>query len=198
MGRPLPKRLGRPATWRDLVDLPDGLVGEVVAGEILVTPRPAAPHMFSSSSIGAVLFDPFGRGIGGPGGWVILDEPWLLFGEDLRIADLAGWRRERLPRLPRQGPLTVRPDWLCEVLSPSTESEDRTAKLALYARAAVGHVWLVNPLGRTLEVYRRADQNWLLVGSHRDDARVRAEPFDAIEIDLSLFWGELEPDPDQE
>ncbi|MBI5482655.1 MAG: Uma2 family endonuclease [Deltaproteobacteria bacterium] len=180
--------LGRPATWEDLERVPAGMIGEVIHGELVMKPRPAMPHASASSILGVLLGGPFRLGVGGPGGWVILDEPYIRFGEDVREPDLAGWRRERWVGIPRRGPIPVMPDWICEVLSCSTEAEDRTVKMPLYARAKVGHLWLLDPDPATLEVYRLEAQGWLLVSSHARPGPVRAEPFDAVELDLTPLW----------
>jgi Uma2 family endonuclease len=140
------------------------------------------------------LGPPFKRGRGGPGGWIILDEPELHFESDVVVPDLAGWRRERLPYVADEAYFTLAPDWICEVLSPSTEKRDRTAKLSIYARARVAHAWLVNPEQRTLEVLQPADDKWLTLGVHCDDQSVRAAPFDAIELTLTALWADLRPD----
>jgi Uma2 family endonuclease len=190
-------RLDRPATWDDLLDVPEGFIGEIIAGEIVATPRPANPHAEVSSDLGTLLGGPFRFGIGGPGGWVLLDEPRIRFGEEIRVPDLAGWRRERYSA-PPSGPLTVIPDWTCEILSPATESDDRGAKMDLYRTAGVRHVWLVGWIARTLEVYRAEASGWLRVATFTGDSRVRAEPFDAIELDLSLLWSLLPPPPREE
>jgi Uma2 family endonuclease len=187
---------GRPATWEDLEEVPEGWVGEIVSGEIQLTPRPNLPHSRATSALGILVGGPFDHGIGGPGGWVILDEPRVRFGEDVRVPDLAGWRRERWIDPPRKGPIAIVPDWTCEALSPSTKADDLTVKLPLYARAKVGHVWLVDPEARTLEVYRLEPVGWTLVVTHAGDSRVRAEPFGAVEIDLSLLW--LPPLPEDD
>jgi Uma2 family endonuclease len=149
--------------------------------------------VLAASVLGSELGGPFHRGRGGPGGWWIVDEPELHFGQDIVVPDLAGWRRERLPEFPTTAFFTLPPDWLCEVLSPSTERLDRARKLGVYAREGVGHVWLINPEARTVEVYHRSDRHWLLVATHSSDDRVRATPFDAIELDLLPLWGEERP-----
>lgn len=133
-------------------------------------------------------------GIGGPGGWVIFDEPRVRFGDDVRVPDIAGWRKEPWVDPPRRGPLTLVPDWICEVLSRSTKAEALTVKLPLYARAGVTHAWLIDPEAHTLEVYGLASGAWTLVVTHAGDVRVRVEPFDAVELDLSLLWLPAEPD----
>ena len=130
----------------------------------------------------------FHRGRGGPGGWVILDEPELHLGDDILVPDIAGWRRERMAEAPPTAFISLAPDWVCEVLSPSTEAIDRSEKMAIYAREGVAHAWLVQPLVRVLEVYRRQGTAWLRVGAWYDGAVVRGEPFDAIELELGALW----------
>jgi Uma2 family endonuclease len=119
---------------------------------------------------------------------MLLDEPEVHFGDDVLVPDIAGWRRERMPALPNTAYFTLAPDWLCEVLSPSTETIDRTRKLAIYAAQGVGHVWLVTPLLETLEVLRLESQRWSLLATHEGNAKLRAEPFDAIELELGALW----------
>jgi Uma2 family endonuclease len=181
----------RRATYADVLAAPPGKIAQVVNGELHVQPRPAGPHASVSSILGEELGHPFRRGRGGPGGWILLDEPELHLDEDILVPDLAGWRRERLPRVPRAPYFTLASDWVCEVLSPSTAKLDRAEKLAIYAREGVGHAWLVDPLERTLEVFRRQGAEWLLLGVHRDDDVVRAEPFDAIELELASLWADI-------
>jgi Uma2 family endonuclease len=183
-----PDRKRPPATYDDLLKVPDHLVAEILDGELHVSPRPAPRHADASSGLGGVLRNPFDRGRGGPGGWRILDEPEVHLGADVVVPDLAGWRRERLPTLPEEAYFSLAPDWVCEVLSPSTASIDRVKKLTIYAREQVPHAWLVDPLARTLEVLRLENGRWSIVATFADLAVVRAEPFDAIDLDLSLLW----------
>jgi Uma2 family endonuclease len=136
------------------------------------------------------LGGPFDQGRGGPGGWFVLFEPELHLHEDVLVPDLAGWRRDRMPRPPRTAAFTLAPDWVCEVLSPSTRALDRAVKLPVYAREGVRHVWLVDPEARTLEVLRLEGEHYSLLATHAGPARVRAEPFDAIELELAFLWGE--------
>lgn len=185
----------RAATYQDVLDAPEHLVAEIIDGDLYLTPRPAWAHARATSRLGMVLGGPFDLGSGGPGGWVIVDEPELHFVEHVVVPDLAGWRRERFPRPSDVPYLSVAPDWLCETLSPSTEVLDRTRKLRVYARAGVDHVWLVNARTRVLEVLRRADDRWLLIATFTDTARVRAEPFDALEFDLASLWSDVAPPP---
>lgn len=185
----------RQATYEDVLAAPEHLIAEVLDGELVLQPRPAARHSVVASTLGEELGPPFKRGRGGPGGWLILDEPELHLASDILVPDLAGWRRERLDRIGDEAFIEMAPDWVCEVLSPSTEKRDRAAKLPIYARERVSHAWLVNPAQRTLEVLRLTSERWLTLAVHHDDHRVRAEPFDAIELDLSVLWMDLVPAP---
>jgi Uma2 family endonuclease len=178
----------RPATYADIAALPPNVIGEIVRGVLHASPRPASPHAAAASAIGEELGPPFKRGKGGPGGWVILDEPELHLGEDVLVPDLGGWRRARMPEMPHVAAFELAPDWVCEVLSPSTAKLDRGDKVPTYARAGVGHIWLVDPLDQYLEVLRLDGATYRIVATHVADARVRAEPFDAFELDLSVLW----------
>jgi hypothetical protein len=185
----------RPATYEDLLAVPDDLLAQIVDGKLVTSPRPAMGHAIACSALNALLGGPFGLGVRGgsgglaaPGGWWILVKPELHLGADILVPDLAGWRRERMPVPPDAPYVTLAPDWVCEVLSPSTAGLDRVRKLPLYARADVAHAWLVDPAGRTLEVLRRHESRWLVADAFAGDARVRAEPFDAVELDLAPLW----------
>lgn len=140
--------------------------------------------------MGDLLGGPFDRGINGPGGWILLDEPELHLGDDpdILVPDLAGWRRETLPELPEQAFIDVGPDWVCEILSPSTEQFDRADKLPVYQREGVAHVWLVDPMLQTLEVFGLDGASYRLLRTWKGDERCRAEPFDAVELDLAQLW----------
>ena len=182
----------RRATYDDILNAPKHVVAEIIDGELSLLPRPAKPHAAAATALGEELGPPFKRGRGGPGGWIILDEPELHLAADVIVPDLAGWRRERMPYLSNEEPFfTLAPDWACEVLSPSTAATDRSQKLPIYSRELVGHIWLVDPLQRTLEVLRREGSRWLILGVYRGDAKVRAEPFDAIELDLAVLWADV-------
>ena len=168
--------------------VPDHLVAEILDGQLYTTPRPAPRHADASSGLGGALRGPFDRGRGGPGGWRILDEPELHLASDVVVPDLAGWRRERLPRLPDEAYFSLAPDWICEVVSPSTAAMDRVKKLAIYARERVSHAWLVDPIACTLEVLRLEEGRWTIFLTWSGLDTVRADPFDAIDLDLSLLW----------
>lgn len=188
-------RSRRPATVRDLDDLPEDVIGQIIDGELIVLPRPDAPHVEAAGVLYGVLFSAFWRELGNPGGWVILPEPKILFGKQVLVPDLAGWKVDRYVR-PKKGPYEVAPDWVCEILSPSTARFDRVTKLPIYRQAGVGHAWVIDPIARTLEVLRRHEESWLITAAHQNEDKVRAEPFEAVEIDLSLLWAEAESGPE--
>jgi Uma2 family endonuclease len=168
-------------------------VAEIIDGELYTSPRPAIPHALATGHLSASLIDPFDWGKSGPGGWWILVEPELHLSEDVLVPDLAGWRRARVPDLPRGAFLEIAPDWACETLSPSTERLDRGKKQAIYAREGLSHLWLLNPLTQTLEAYRLEHHRWSLLGTYAGDASARIEPFEAVEIDLWRLWGKSAP-----
>jgi Uma2 family endonuclease len=190
MTRPVQAR--RPATYEDLLRVPDHLVAEILDGDLYTSPRPSVAHSIATTGLGGDLVGPFDRGRGGPGGWWILAEPELHLGEDVIVPDLAAWHRTLLPEMPRTPFLTVAPDWVCETVSPSTEQIDRGKKMAIYARERVSHIWLVNPLAETLEAYRLEQSRWLLLKTHTGDVSARIVPFDAIELELWRLWGRSE------
>lgn len=179
--------IGR-ATYEDLLRVPAHLVAEIINGELVTSPRPASLHALAASSIGGELYGPFHRGRGGPGGWVILDEPELHLHAHVLVPDLAGWRRERMPQVPDASAFELAPDWVCEVLSPSTAVVDRVQKVPIYAQAGVGHVWLVDPVLQTVEALRLEAGGYRLLGTWTGDAKVRLEPFEAFELELSALW----------
>jgi Uma2 family endonuclease len=184
MGEPAKRR----ATYEDLLQVPAPFIAEIVDGVLLTQPRPASRHALAASVLGGELSAPFHRGKGGPGGWILLDEPELHLHGDVLVPDLAGWKRERMPEMPDAAAFELSPDWVCEVLSPSTAATDRAGKMPIYAREGVAHMWLVDPLARTLEACRLEAGRWVVLGAWRDEARVCVEPFDAIELELAGLW----------
>ena len=187
-------RVGTPkrrATYADLMEVPDTKVAEIIDGELIVSPRPASPHAYAASVIGGDIQGPFHRDPGAPpmpGGWWLLLEPEIHFAADVLVPDWAGWQRERMPFFPRVPFFTQAPDWVCEVVSPSTGRIDRSRKMRVYAREGVGHLWLVDPLTQTLEVYRLEARRWTVAAVYGGDDVVRAEPFAAIELALARWW----------
>jgi Uma2 family endonuclease len=178
----------KPATYQDLCALPETVVGELVAGELIASPWPANRHAGATTALVGELTGPFQWGRGGPGGWWIFHEPELHLGCDVLVPDLAGWRRTRMPVYPDEAFFTLPPDWVCEALSPSTASFDRVKKMPIYMREQVGHVWLIEPVTRTLEVFRRENDRWVLAGNYAGDQLIRAEPFEAVELALEMLW----------
>ena len=196
--RPLLPRAPQAPTYADIEALPPHVVGEILGGELVVSPRPAPRYARASSRLGMLLGPPIEFGLVGPGGWQILFEPELPLGVDSRfdpvVPDLAGWRLDTMPTLPETAQFKVVPDWVCEVMSPDTQRRDRVLKLPFYGRAGVRHVWLVDPLAQTLEVYRLAGGLWQLAGAFGGDDLVRAEPFEGVELPLAALW--LQPEPE--
>ncbi len=183
----LPRK--KPATYEDVLAAPEHLVAEIVDDELYLSPRPASPHAVATTTLTGELITEFGYGrAGNRGGWVILAEPELHAVGQIMVPDLAGWRRERMPEVPSAAYFTLAPDWLCEVVSPSTGALDRAKKMPHYARAGVGHVWLVDPTPKTLEIYRLDGGGWRLEATHEGDTLVNAPPFDVVPLDLALLW----------
>ena len=178
----------KPATYEDIEALPVGWVGELIEEELVASPRPATRHLRVASRLGVVLGVSFELEQGGPGGWWFLDEPELHFGDNVLVPDLAGWRRERVAAPPEAPWLTLAPDWVCEVLSPSSWAVDRVRKLPLYFREGVRHAWLIDPLRRTLEVYRTGKGNWQRTHLYEGDGTVWVEPFESAPLPMGLLW----------
>lgn len=175
--------------------LPEGTKAEIVRGEVRVLPRPRPRHVRVAGRLGARLENGFDWDTSaGPGGWVILREPELLFGEEIRCPDLAGWRVERYEE-PEDNPITLIPDWICEVLSPSTARGDRVEKMPLNAEHGVGHLWLIDPIAETLDVYRREGALWVVASTHGADPNARPEPFRELPLDLEALFRQPGPKP---
>lgn len=186
MSSPVP----RLATYDDLLALPEHVVGEIIRGVLHSHPRPAPKHARAYSALGGQLVGPYDQGRGGPGGWWILDEPEIHLSGNVLVPDLAGWRRERMPKLPDTAWFELAPDWVCEILSPSTARLDRVEKLPLYALEGVEYCWLIDPDLRTLEVFRNESGKWLLLCALQNDAGVCQPPFDATTFALSGLWAD--------
>jgi Uma2 family endonuclease len=179
------------ATYADLEKVPENMVAELIDGDLYTWPRPAGPHADMSSVLGMIIGPPYRLGRGGPGGWWIVDEPELHLDIDVQVLvpDLAGWRRERMPQIPKDHRFIVTPDWVCEVISPSSLRTDRGKKMRIYAEHGVPWMWLVDPIGRMLEVLTLDGDNWKYVATFTGEDVVRAEPFPEAEIDLGSIWG---------
>lgn len=166
--------------------LPEGVLSQIIDGELYVSPQPRTTHNRAAGELFKKL-GPFGEE-DGPGGWLHLIEPELHLKKDVLVPDVAGWRRERMPEMPDVVGIKLAPDWVCEVLSPSTEGLDRGRKMAVYAREDVKHLWFVDPRNQSLEVYRLDGRSWTQVGVHTGDAVVHAEPFEVLPLSLAALW----------
>jgi Uma2 family endonuclease len=178
----------RRATYADLEAVPPHLVAEIIHGALVTYPRPSPRHGFAANALSAGLTRSHQWGEGGPGGWTFIVEPELHLDNDIVVPDIAGWRRERLPVLPETAYFETPPDWVCEILSDTTERYDRDAKRTIYARAQIHYLWLVDPRSRLLEIFQLAARQWLLVATFTGSDEVRAPPFDAVAFPLGLLW----------
>jgi Uma2 family endonuclease len=179
----------RPATYADIEALPPHVTGEILFGVLHAHPRPAPRHAVAHGSLIGEITGPFQKGRnGGPGGWIFMTEPELHLGDHVIVPDIAGWRRERLSKLPDTAYIETSPDWVCEVLSPSTQRRDRTDKLAIYATSGVRHCWYVDPIARTLEVFALQGDKWLLAATFKDADPVTAPPFEVHTFPLDVLW----------
>jgi Uma2 family endonuclease len=176
------------ATYEDILALPEGVRGEIIFGVLETQAQPRARHQVTASKLAFLLGPPFVWGRGGPGGWHIIAAPEIHAGGHVLVPDLAGWRTERMPEVPDTAFFSLAPDWVCEILSPSTTKRDRGVKMDAYAEIGVEHVWIVDVDERVLEAFRREGSRWLRIAAFIDGARCRAEPFDAIELELDAAW----------
>ncbi|HEX2568405.1 MAG TPA: Uma2 family endonuclease [Polyangia bacterium] len=184
MGRPV--RQG--ATYEDLCAVPEHLIAELINGDLYTSPLLPPRHAHAASRLGFLIMAPFDLTRRGPGSWVFLNKPELHWGRDVLVPDIAGWRRERMPRIPDGVGIELPPDWVCEVLSPTTTAHDRARKMPIYLRAGVTHFWLIDPVAQTVEIFRSQSGCWSLRTTLEGEAKARIEPFDAIELDLSVLW----------
>jgi Uma2 family endonuclease len=178
-------------TYEDLFDIAENTTGEILDGELFVTPRPSRKHTYAASALETRIGAPyqFAEG-GGPGGWVVIVEPEIKLGENILVPDLAGWKSGRFPFDEDTNWISVAPDWVCEILSPRTAILDKTLKMPVYALYGVAYAWGIDPMAmKTLDVYRLEQGGWWrLLGSYGEHDKVRAEPFDQIEINLDDLW----------
>ena len=180
---------GKKASYDDLFSIPENTTGEIIDGELFVTPRPSRKHGYTASALDKKIGSPYQFGdSGGPGGWIIIVEPEISLGENIIVPDLGGWRKERFPVSEETNWISVPPDWACEVLSPGTVRLDKIKKMPLYAKHAVGHLWLIDPIAKSLDVYRLESGMWTVAGFYAEEDKVRAEPFEEVEIDLNDLW----------
>ena len=178
----------RRATYADVIATPPHLVAEIIDGELVTHPRPSPRHGAAAAAVGARLGGPFQTDPSGPGGWVFFVEPEIRFGEDILVPDVAAWRRERLPGYPETNYFETAPDWVCEILSASTERRDRSTKKRVYARSEVSFLWLIDPRLQLLEAFELREGAWTDAGAWTSEDNVRAPPFDAISFPLADLW----------
>ncbi len=176
------------ATYDDLHNIPENSVGQLIDGELFVTPRPSRKHIYTASTLDMRIGTPFQFGEGGPGGWVILVEPEIALGDNILVPDLAGWKKEHFPVSEETNWISVVPAWVCEILSPGTIRTDKARKMPLYAQHGISHLWIIDPIARTLDVFQLESGRWIVMGTFLEDDKVRAEPFHEIEIDLGNLW----------
>lgn len=182
----------RIATYNDLLAVPAHLLAEIVDGELYTQSRPAMLEAATATALSAWSHTRFHSGENGPGGWWIVHEPEVHLGADICVPDIAGWRKSRMPRYPKTAFVSVPPDWICEVLSPSTEAFDRAMKMTVYAREGVNYAWLVNPLERLLEAYELGNKLWVRIAVHVHSECVRVRPFEEVELNLASLWAGLD------
>lgn len=176
------------ATYEDLLSLPENVTGQIVDGVLYTQPRPAFRHQRGTTQLASKLSERFDSDGHGPPEWFIFTEPEVHFGRHVLVPDIAGWRRSTMPEWPDEAYTSICPDWVCEALSPSTAKFDRIQKLPIYFEFGVSHVWILDPTEHTVEIFKHARGGYQLIGTHKDDDRLQAEPFDALTIDLSKLW----------
>jgi Uma2 family endonuclease len=188
-----PARIHPPATSTDLLALPEATrFHEVIAGEVVQKAEPTGEHGAAQAAVAGSLFVPFSRSPGGrfPGGWWFATEVEIEFeAHEVYRPDVVGWRRERAPQRPAGAPIRLRPDWVCEILSPSNAKDDQVTKFETYRRCGVPHYWPLDPSLATLRVFRLTPDGYLVALNAAAGQRVRAEPFDAIELDVGVLFG---------
>ena len=184
------------ATYADIEALPPHVIGEILFGVLRTQPRPASPHIGAASGLGMMLGGPFQMGRGGPGGWIIYDEPELHLGPHVVVPDLAGWRKERLANKLAAKWIDIAPDWICEVLSDSTRGYDKRDKMRIYATYEVEHLWHLDPVSRLLEVFRLQNKDWLLVGTYVGSDTIAVSPFESNPFLLNELWPLEAPQPE--
>lgn len=184
------------ATYQDVLDAPEHMVAEILNGELHLTPSLPLSCLEASSALGASLMSAYALGITGPGGWHFLRKFELHFGRgrnvDVVVPDIAAWTDHRFPQSAVDDDaqfISVAPDWVCEILSPSTTRLDRMKKVPLYWRERVARVWLVDPAARMIEVFRYSKAGYRLVGTYGGDDSISVEPFAGVELTPFWVWG---------
>ena len=192
---PILRNARKPGSLADLEALPASMKGEIIDGVLYAAPRPRGTHAMFIGGLESELWGPFVRGLGAAGRWLIAPEPGIeVPGSPEFSPDLAGWKTERLPRMPADEPIRVVPDWVCEILSPSNRRFDLLIKRPFYARLGVRWCWTVDLDSQTITASRNESGRWLelqILG--REAPRVKLEPFESSELDLSGIWDTVFP-----
>ena len=190
MGEAIKKKKSFDELYKELCDLPSNVVGEIINEELVVMPRPASKHARASSALGMLIGGPFDLGNNGSGGWWILFEPELRFPDDVIVPDIAGWEKERMPVYPDVKQFELSPDWVCEILSPSTARYDRISKIQIYAENKVPYYWIVDPLNKILEILVLNGKTYKLSFVFDKNSLVKAPPFEELEFNLGSLWAD--------
>lgn len=173
--------------YAEIEALPEGLTGEIMGpGELRTMSRPGAPHRYFGKRVARSL-DGADLSVGGSGWWIEVEAEIQLPSERLYVPDLAGWRASGPPDFIYDNPITVVPAWVCEILSRATQRADRVRKLPYYAAAGVEHVWIVDPVARTVEVYQTVQGHPSLIAAAADGDVATLAPFD-LPIDVGALW----------
>ena len=180
--------LPRKATYQDVLDAPPNMVAQLIDGELYLQARPAGPHVWASGTLHTALNGKFGDFEDRPGGWVILHEPELHLGENVIVPDIAGWRVENLPEIPATAKFDIVPDWICEVLSPSTRNRDLGPEREICAYHGVGHLWIVSHVARKLQIFELSGGEWLSITILEGMVAISVPPFENLNIPLSRLW----------
>jgi len=178
------------ATYQDVLEAPEDMIAEIIGDELHLQPRPAPRHSDAQAGLIEVLRGPYRRGIAGPGRWILLVEPEVHVDKEVLVPDLAGWHMARLPTVPDCPFIDIAPNWVCEILSPSTRAKDVGPKRETYARVGVNNLWHVDPSVLTLETFELQAGRWLVGPTFRDSEPVRAAPFADVEFALDALWPE--------
>ena len=185
------------ATFADLEALGDDARAEVINGEIVEKAAPTFEHAHAQFKLAGFVGRRFGRHPGGkwPGGWWFGSEVDVEYeANQIFCHDSAGWRRDRIEHRPTGRPVRVRPDWVCELLSPKHEKRDLIDKMKVLHACGVRHYWIANPENKTLVVHRWTEKGYLIILTAATGETVRAEPFDAVELRVGVLFGDEDDD----
>jgi len=181
----------RLATFEDLKTLEEPDRVEVINGALVQKAMPSVAHSRSQTQLILELGDFTRRHGRRPGGWWLLTEIHVEYQDhQIHCHDVAGWRRDRVLEMPSEWPVKLRPDWVCEIVSPSHEKRDMVDKPKVLHAAEVPHLWLLNPEEKMLLVQRWSPAGYITVLAASSGQTVRAEPFDLIELRVGVLFGD--------